>query len=111
MISRHRAIGALIVACLAWGCGSTEPAPSGDGVGVSDVAAKAERNVDWLEGNWVGCEDAFLHEKAMTSSLGGVVIGANKVLLDGVIQLLDYFELRRESERTEKATMTFYTEK
>jgi hypothetical protein len=60
-----------------------------------------------MEGHWRGCENAWLHDKVISDSLGGIVIGASKVLTKDGLWFRDYFEIRPAGGSN--ATLTFYT--
>ena len=65
--------------------------------------------MDWLEGHWMGCEGNLLHDKVISSSLGGIVTGANKVLRENKLIDRDYWDFVQEGSDPQRAKITFYT--
>jgi hypothetical protein len=64
---------------------------------------------DWLEGNWLGCEDGYMQEKAISSGLGGEVVAANKILQNDAIVQSGFIRVKPGSTLTEGPTIEFYS--
>jgi hypothetical protein len=67
-------------------------------------------SLDFMQGHWTGCEGQWLHEKVISSMLGGSVVGANKVLQNGALVSVDYIDIKPNAGDTPGGvTLTFYT--
>jgi hypothetical protein len=95
---------ALGMALLACSCGTSDKASDAN-LSASSSDLTVDRKLDWLQGNWIGCEEQWLHEKAISSSLGGLVHGVCKVMDGDTMTLDDYFEITTSSGTV---TLTFY---